>query len=504
MSVTLYELVAIVFRQKRLAGVLFVSAFGLLAFTLFMQPDVYDAEMKILVKQTRVDPVVTTDSQAPYRTIGNPTEQDLISEAELLKSRDILEGAAVECDIPKPKPNVWAFVPVVSAFAAVPDKKNPYDPVSLSEAVRTLNARIRAIPSQKSNLISVVYTSTNPTRGACVLRAVAKLYLDKHLAVHRPGGAFEFFKQEADRYKSDLSRIEMQLAQFGQTEQLVTDGAEKEITVRKLGDYAASLVDTKTAIAATQARIRSLQTLARATEPRQTKAVRTSPNAALKELQTHLVSLEMKRTDMLGKFKPGYRPLEDLERQIHELKNTIAEVQKTPLVEETTDTNPANDWLNVELAKARAELASLQASAPAKEQAVSAYRSMALDIDKKHIRRTDLLRLQKVTEEKYLLYLRKQEEARIEQELDRQRILNVAVAQDPTVPVLPQPSLMPVKLGFAGLLAAMMSLSGALGADYYSRTFRTSAEVVKHLQLPVLGSMPLMGDAPRSRREETI
>ncbi len=503
MSFTLHEFFAIVFRHKRLVGVLFGTTFGLLALLFFMQPNIYDAEMKILVNQNRVDPVVTPDSQSPYRTIGNLTEQDLTSEAELLKSRDILEGAAVECSVPQPKTNVWAFVPVVNAFAASSPSKPKYDLLTISQAARHLDERITVIPSKNSNLIDVTYPSTNPARAACILKTMAKLYMEKHLAVHRPGGAFEFFKQEADRYKADLNGIETQLAQFGQKEQLVTDGTEKELAVRKLGDYESSLLDTKAAIAATQARLRSLETLRRSTEPRQTKAVRISPNGALKDLQNQLVSLEMKRTDMLSKFNPNYRPLQDLEKQIDELKQTIADVQKIPAVEETTDANPAHDWLQVELARARSELASLQASAPAKERAVSEYRSMALDIDQKNLKRTDLVRIQKATEEKYLLYLRKQEEARIEQELDRQRILNVALAQAPTVPILPEPSLMPVKLGFAGLLAAMMGIGGAFGVDYRDRTFRSRAEVVKYLEVPALGSLPLIGTGNHSQTEGT-
>jgi uncharacterized protein involved in exopolysaccharide biosynthesis len=493
MSFTVHELLAILFRQKRIVGIIFGCTFGACVVIFSMQPNVYDAEMKILVNQTRVDPVLTPDSQAPYRTIGALSEQDLSSEAELLKSRDILEGAVTECSTNKPKQSLWVSIPVVSAFAAEPSKKPPsYDIVALSRAVRDLDQRIEAVASKSSNLISVNYSSTNPTGAACILKTVARLYMEKHLAMHRSGGAFEFFKQEADRYKTDLASIERQLAQFGQDQQLVTEGTEKEITVRKLGDYASSLVDTKTEIAATQARIRSLESLSTSTEPRQMKSIRTSPNAALKELQTQLVALELKRTDMRQKFNPAYRPLQDIDIQIDELKATIAEVQKTPFVEETTDANPANDWLRVELAKARSELASLQASAPAKAHAVKEYRSMALDMDQKNIKRGELVRLQKATEEKFLLYLRKQEDARIEQEMDRQRILNVAIAQDPTVPILPEPSLLSVKLGFAGLLAVMLSFGGAFGADYYDRTFRTSDEVREYLGMPALASMPLI------------
>jgi len=494
MSLTLQELLSIAFRQKRVLAAVFGGTLGLCALISFMQPDVYDAEMKILVKHNRVDQIVTPDSQAPYRTIGSVTEQDLISEAELLKSRDVLEGAAIECNIVKPRLTVWAFIPVVNAFAEPSGANKPYDLVTVSQAVRNLNQAISAVPSKKSNLITVTYASTNPTRAACVLKHMSKLYLEKHLAVHRPEGAFEFFKQEAEKYKSDLGGIEAQLAQFGQQEQLLTESTEKEVTVRKLSDYVSSLLDTRTAIAATQARIRSLEALGRSTESRQTKAVRTSPNAALKELQTQLVALELKRTDMQSKFNPSYRPLQDLENQIRELKATIAQVQKVPMVEETTDSNPANDWLRVELARARSELASLQASAPAKEKAVTQYRTMALEMDQKNIKRGDLVRLQKATEEKYLLYLRKQEEARIEQELDRQRILNVAIAQEAAIPVLPEPSLRGLKLGFGTLIAGILGLGGAIGADYYDRTFRTRAEVARHLGVPVLGSIPLVSE----------
>src|SRR5690242_10359880 len=114
MSFTVHEFLAIVFRQRRLVGIVFGATFGILALVFMMQPNIYDAEMKILVKQNRVDPMVTPDPQGPYRMIGNLTEQDLTSEAELLKSRDILEGAAVECSVPKASQPVWAWIPVVN------------------------------------------------------------------------------------------------------------------------------------------------------------------------------------------------------------------------------------------------------------------------------------------------------------------------------------------------------------------------------------------------------
>jgi uncharacterized protein involved in exopolysaccharide biosynthesis len=489
-TLTMRDLVAIVFRRKHLILISFFCLCGLATLLLSFVPNTYDAEMKILVKQNRVDPPVTPD-QGQTQRVGNLTEQDLESEAELLRSRDVLEGAVAQCTVPKPAVDFWSFVPVVNAFGATASRE-ARELLQVTKAARDLAESMQITTLKNSDVISISYSSGNPARAACILRSLGKLYMDKHLAVRRPDGAFEFFKQEADRYKQELQGIETQLASFGQQEQLVTEGTEKEIGVRKLSDYKAALVDTKTAIAETQARIRQLQALSKTTAHRTVRSVRTAPNEALKDLQTQLVTLQVKRTEMEGKFAPTYRPLQDLDKQIEDVKKAIEEAQQMPLVEQTTDTNPTDDWITVELAKARSELASLQAGTNAKERAVQEYRSLVLDLDEKNIRRSDLLRAQRTAEEKYLLYQRKQEEARIEQELDKQRILNVAIAEEPAVPVLPEPAPVPLKFGF--VLAGLLSLGIGFVTDFYDRSFRTPIEVEQHLGVPVLASMPLIGD----------
>ena len=96
-----------VFRQKRLASVVFVGVLvGSLAAALFM-PRKYEAEMKILVNRDRVDAVVTPDRDAPVVAAPDAvvTEEDLNSEVELLKSRDLLEQVVVACKLEPPAPS---------------------------------------------------------------------------------------------------------------------------------------------------------------------------------------------------------------------------------------------------------------------------------------------------------------------------------------------------------------------------------------------------------------
>jgi len=99
------------------------------------------------------------------------------------------------------------------------------------------------------------------------------------------------------------------------------------------------------------------------------------------------------------------------------------------------------------------------------------------------------LRTAKATEESYLLYVRKREEARIEDALDERGILNITIAERPTVPVLPARSEWTfIVAGFA--LAGTLSTGLAFASDFLDPAFRTPDEVVAYLGAPVLASLP--------------
>jgi len=103
----------------------------------------------------------------------------------------------------------------------------------------------------------------------------------------------------------------------------------------------------------------------------------------------------------------------------------------------------------------------------------------------------------KTDEENYLMYQRKREEARMTNALDQTRILNVAVAEQPIAPTLPSNS--PWTTLLVGMmLAVMVSLGTAFGLDYLDTSFRTPAEVVSELNVPVLGAISLKQNFPDS------
>src|SRR5438093_3980498 len=96
---TLRDWAAIGFRHARLMTFCFLFIFGAVLLITLFTPRQYEAELKILVKGERADPLVTPekDSLMPRPEV---TEQDVNSEVELLKSRDLLEKLALATGIP--------------------------------------------------------------------------------------------------------------------------------------------------------------------------------------------------------------------------------------------------------------------------------------------------------------------------------------------------------------------------------------------------------------------
>jgi len=209
----------------------------------------------------------------------------------------------------------------------------------------------------------------------------------------------------------------------------------------------------------------------------------------LEKMKSKLLELELKRTELLTKFEPSFRLVQEVDQQIAETKISLAAEHLAPVREETTEKDPNHEWAKAELVKSQVELSALEARATAMSKVLTAYRDSAHHLGDDAIQQDELARNLKAAEDKYLLYVNKREEARIADALDQGGILNVTIAEQPRVPALRARS--EWSFGLLGiLLAGPMSLGLAFAADYLDPAFRTPEEVVAYLETPVLASLP--------------
>jgi uncharacterized protein involved in exopolysaccharide biosynthesis len=475
---TLRDIIAVLFRQRWPM----LTAFALVVIAVAVSGvwiPKYEAQMKILALRQRSDAMVTPSANAPVQFSNDQvSEEDLNSEVELLNSDDLLRKVVLSTGLDG-----------LSGSSTGGDNA-----VSLVKAVRKLSKDLTIEPVRKTNVISVSYRDRDPEMAAKVLKALAAAYMEKHLEVHRSSGEFKFFDQQTTQYQQGLNQAQEKLTDFTKETGVVSAELERDSALRQGEDFDSTAHQAQAAVLETEQRVRALQAQLQSIKPRMTTVVRNSDNPQLLEqLKSALLNLELKRTELLTKYEPTYRLVQEVDQQIADTKSAISAEETKPIRDETTDQNPDYQWAQAELTKAQADLNGLKARAAAAAAIAARYHEEAQRLGQNEITQENLLRAAKTQEANYLLYVQKREESRISDALDQRGILNVSLAEEPVVPALPKRSPLGVAL-LTLLLAGVFSLSTAFVLDFMDPTFRTPDELAGYLGTPVLAALPKGGE----------
>jgi len=475
-SPTMRDLLAVLFRQRRLALISFMAIFLAVLGYGVLAPS-YEAHMNVLVRRGRVDPLVTpAPTPSPMFQRDEITEEELNSQVELLRDDEILRTVVQAT----PRAGRAWYERFLGGS----------EDVRLARSVRRMARRLTVVPIRKTNIIQVDYSSSDPAQAAAVLHSLAHAYLERQQRVRRPSGEYEFFEQQVTQSRRGLLDAEFRLMDFSSDQGVVSAAQERDMALQKLSDAEANDRQTQVTIVEIRRRIRDLESKLRSLPERTLTVIRNSDNPQLTEkMKSKLLELQLKRTELLTKFQPSYRLVQQIDQQIAETKASILGEEHSPLRDETTNQEPNHEWAKSELIKAQVELGTLEAHGQAVRIQVTGYREVAQRLGGNALRQGELLAELKVAEEKYLLYVNKREEARIENALDQGGILNVTIAEEPRVPALP------ARAGWVfGLIGVMLGSTLSTGlaftADYLNPGFRTPDEVVDYLGVPVLASLP--------------
>jgi len=471
------DIATVLFRRKMLIATLFLTIAAGAAVVTFLLPNQYESRMKILVKNARAD-VVVTPERTGETTYHNVTETQINSEIELLKSKDLLEQVAIKSGLADQQPPTLGVTDVSGSLP-------------LEKAIRQLEKDLVIIPVKKADIIQVTYTARSPELAASVLQNLRDLYLEKHLKLHRPPGTYEFFKTQADQHKEQLRGAELKRDAFQQRMNVVALGPEKELNLRKMADAKSQLLEAHAAVSEATQRIAKIQQQLSTLEPRIMTQSKVLPNQLSSErLNTMLVELQNRRTQLLTKFQPEDRLVTEVEQQIKDTTAALEKATKTVAVEQSTDLNPLRQTLEAELAKEKLQQAGQKARREDLVKQAQQYQALLSKLENATTEHDNLEREVTTVEDNHQLYAKKQEEARIADALDQQKITNVSIAEAPTTSRLPSKPNRPLNLALGLFLAGFVSLGSVFVAEFSRDTVRTPRELESYVGLPVLATVP--------------
>lgn len=474
------------FRRRRLVVACVVATLAATILAALFLPR-YHGEAKILVHRDRVDPVLSSTPQmTSFAMAAQPvvTDEDLRSEVELLKSTEVLTEVAKDPILANSTPTWWSRLK--SHFSP----QQSYEEQVAARASQ-LDRDLVVEPAKGSYIIDVIYKSKNRTVAKTVMDKLLQVYIAKHTAVHHPAGQYDFFAHQAEDYRKRMEAAEAELAKFPSGKNgAVAPAMDRELTMQKLAEFRFTLDQTGAAIAETNRQIRRLKQQERAVPDRITTQVRKADNPQLLEqLKSSLLTMELKRSELLSKYQADYRPVQDLNEQIAQAHAAIQRELASPTSDITTDVDQTHQMIRSDLAKAETELAGYIARQRATQEIVESYTARSRDLDTSSLQEASLQRNLKAEEENYLLYRKKSEEARIADALDARGMVNVAVAEPPLVPALPYRS--PLFFGVLALVAMATASFGLIWSlEQMDQTFHTPQALETYLGIPVLVSIP--------------
>ena len=481
----LHDILFMLFRHKW--KVLVLTFVGLLtaAVVYLLTPPAYESEAKLLVRYVVEHSAIDGDSQ--IKTPGPDNHALINSEVEILTSEDLIRQVAQTLGVDR-------FAP-----SAAPD-------VKMEKAIEAIGRALDVSVIKDTNIISVAFRSGNQKLPKPVVQELVKRYFDKHLAVHRSTGAFDFVRQETANLKNELDETEAELKQLRDRTGIISLAEAKTDLAAEIAKTQAELDGAISDLAAQQARVKDLSKSLAVPEIKASQ-MPTQPVSGdilerYKSVVTRLTELQKAENELLLKYtsqnpmvKVKAAQITDLEKQRSDLEKGYPALLNTATAAGVTDLG-----LGPNIMAERAILAGLESKVDALNTRTDSLQTRARAISEAAPQLEELERKAEIEETNYRASAASLEKAQIDETLDPSRMPNISIVQAPSAATSVKRNIGKVVMGIAGCGLAVGVGMMLLIELILDQSVKRSVELERRLNIPLLLAIPYLSAGTRRLR----
>lgn len=480
-GLSIKETLLLIYRRRRLGLAVFAAVFATVAVVTILMPSIYVARAKLLLKKERANAIISPTDEVSADLRSQISEATLNTEIEILKSTSLLRDVARGNNLYR-------------RLVAAEDTVALDQDMMLELAVAHLNKYLECQIVPKSNIIEVSYESEDPRLAAELVNEMCQKYVDRHLEVHENPGIYSFFQKQAEVLNDTLQNAAARLRNFETENGLVAPEQQRELLLQKLADYEAQLSSVRASSQASAQQVKFLEQQI-VTEPEllqgQTNRVSASVLEALKkELHTLQEQYETKfQTGAPPDKLPQSRLAQSLRARIAQIEEAIQKAENAQPLEVSSDINKAMMSLSSDLTRARFNLIGYRAQEEEILKSIEQNRQHLREMERASLTHEALRRQWQLHQNNYLLYAKKQEEARISEALDREKVANVTIVDLAGVPITPVRPNRKLNLAMGLFLALFFGVGAAFGVSYFDSLVRTGNDIERRLHVPLIVSI---------------
>jgi len=343
-----------------------------------------------------------------------------------------------------------------------------------------------------TNILALSYDGPDAELSQNVLLKVIEVFLEKHIAAHRTSGSYEFFGKQTDQIRNQVAGLEEELRKLKSTSGVSSLEEQKRILITRIGTLQQESETTQSALAISRAKVQGLRgKLSNMSPTLVTTEVRGTANQGADLMRSRLYELQLKELELLSKYTPQSRPVQEVRKQIEDAKALLAQEEPTR-TQVTTGINPSYQELNLEFIKETTNFSSLEAKANVLKAQQEKARSELTELNNTEVKMVNLQRELALLDGKYKKYTENLEQARIDQALMSNKISNISVIQAPTASLEPFKPLRAIYIALGFLLGILGGTLLAFFSEYYDHSLRKPQDVEEKLNMPLLASIPVL------------
>ena len=455
------------------ATAIFASVVTLALIKSLFTPDMYEAQAKLLIKGRDRTLELAGLENSGEEMRGLTQESDpLITEAEIVRSRPIVEKLIEELDLKDGEGRLLKYDDFVGAMSV--------EPIAATD------------------ILEVTFTSKEPELAASVVNKVSELYLEDHNLNNRSqsAAANRFISQQLPQVEADVKKAESELSNFKYQNGISSLQEETSANIDSISRIETQIDEIEAQLNNVNASYEQLQAQLNMDWQEAAAVSSLSESSAvqrvLEQLQEVKVTLAQ-RQNYLSDNSPQIISLREEEADLsalldREIANTLDGQQQALLenfnifglgsLKQSQIANFAE--LGLQKAGLEKQLATLRTRR-------QSYQQKSGTLPRLQERQRHLERRVEVAESTYQILLRKLQQTNIGEQQDTG---NVRIISKAAVPDTPLPSRNSLMVLGAGIVGALAGVGAAFALDLRDRTLKDTQEIEEMLPYSLIGAVP--------------
>lgn len=374
------------------------------------------------------------------------------------------------------------------------DKRNANRAV-IDRAIQRFIKELSIMPVKDANILSVTFIHPDAETAALAVNTLIRHYLDRRREIFSHDTAI-LLASERNRYADRLRQAQQELEAFKEKHQISAFDDQKSLTLRQQAELGNNRLTTETRLAEATARLTELRRFLSEVPKDVPIFTETGEIDADDNARAALLTLRLRRNELLTKFTESSRYVTDLDAQIEKVETQLKKTNLKSQGSKRLGRNTVYDQIEADTMRQETEVESLRQRLASLDQQRAEIEPRLAEFD--HIEREygNLLLNRNLLEENLKTYTQKVEEAQIFENMNRSRTTNIRMIENAEPPSVGNSTRMIIALfGFlAATLAAVLML---LVINHSRDIILTPEAAVRNLRLPVLVSIPDKNPAKR-------